>query len=182
MRCPVCQTTELISRELEENLASLKCANCGGNWIQFAQYYAWLQQQGKNLPEKPPETTYEISETEAAKSCPECQQILSRYKVGRGTGFTLDRCGGCGGIWFDRNEWQVLKSRNLHDDVHTIFTAFWQSEVRKEETRKNLDHMYLMKFGAQDYAEIKRIRAWLDERPRRTELLAYLNDRNPLDI
>ncbi len=85
-------------------------------------------------------------------------------------------------MWFDRNEWEVLKSRNLHDDVHTIFTAFWQSGVRKEEMRKNLDYMYLTKFGEEDYAEIKRVRAWLDEHPRRTELLAYLNDRNPLDI
>ena len=76
--------------------------------------------------------------------------------VGQGTGFSLDHCHGCKGIWFDRNEWEVLRRRNLHDDLNSILTAFWQTEALNEERKKRLEQMCVNRFGVDDYAEIKK--------------------------
>jgi Zn-finger nucleic acid-binding protein len=101
--------------------------------------------------------------------------------VGRNVPFTLDNCGECGGVWLDKDEWATLKTRNLHDDLHAIFTEQWQSEARREESRQTLAGMYERRFGAEGYAELQRIRAWIDQHPHKQEILAYLNDSDPLD-
>ena len=107
---------------------------------------------------------------------------MVKYFVGRGLGFALDHCIGCKGIWLDRNEWETLKNHNLHDDVNEMLTAFWQSSARKEERRKKLEQIYVGRFGAEDYAEIKRIRTWLDSHRNKQDLLAYLTDKDPFDF
>jgi len=33
MNCPVCKKTELITTDLDQNLTSLSCPDCGGNCI-----------------------------------------------------------------------------------------------------------------------------------------------------
>jgi len=65
------------------------------------------------------------------------------------------------GIWFDKNEWDVLVARNLHDKVNQFFTQSWQARLRAEEARTKLDRLYLERFGAGDYARIKEVRHWL---------------------
>ncbi len=71
---------------------------------------------------------------------------------------------------------------NLHDDLNAMFTPFWQAEAQKETRRRHLEQIYISRFGADDYAEIKRIRAWLDTRPNKEEFLAYLTDKDPFDV
>lgn len=182
MNCPVCRTTNLHSLSLAENLPALACAQCRGHWLAGARYWSWLEQQGANLPELPPAPDTPASlEDERARLCPECRLIMVKYRVGHETGFMLDQCGGCKGIWFDGNEWEILKSRNLHDDIPSILTAPWQLAARREESQRSLEHIYRHKFGAEDYAEIKRIKRWLDGHEKKQELLAYLSDTNPLD-
>ncbi|MEK7723973.1 MAG: zf-TFIIB domain-containing protein, partial [Acidobacteriota bacterium] len=83
-----------------------------------------------------------IPEFELARLCPECRRILVKYKVGQNIPFLIDRCGQCAGIWLDKGEWEILKRRNLHDDLQKIFTDHWQEEVKKGETRTNLAKMY----------------------------------------
>jgi Zn-finger nucleic acid-binding protein len=107
---------------------------------------------------------------------------MVKYLVGRGFSFTLDHCQGCKGIWLDRNEWEALKARNLHDDVNSMLTAFWQDEAQKEDRKKRMEQIYIGKFGVEDYAEIERIRAWLATRQTKQELLAYLTDKDPFDV
>ncbi|HYE66219.1 MAG TPA: zf-TFIIB domain-containing protein [Pyrinomonadaceae bacterium] len=183
MNCPVCKTSVLSLNSLESNLSSLKCDDCGGNWIRGSEYWKWLEKHGQNLPELHGQgETLPVSETQEPKDCPECRWVMVKYRVGRELGFSLDQCSGCKGIWFDKNEWELLRSRNLHDDVHSILTAFWQTEAAKEERSKRLEQIYVNRFGAEDYAEIKRVRAWLDAHQKKHELLAYLTDENPLSL
>jgi Zn-finger nucleic acid-binding protein len=183
MKCPVCRTADLSPNSLESNLSSMKCPNCGGNWIGGTEYWKWLEQHGQNLPEtKDQGHGLALSEPQGHIDCPECRWRMVKYLVGRGTGFSMDHCHSCKGMWFDKNEWEVLKRRNLHDDLHSILTAFWQAEALKEERKKRLEQMYLSKFGADDYAEIKRIRTWLDTHQKKHELLSYLLDENPFGL
>ena len=182
MNCPVCGSAELIFHSLETNLPSLKCPGCGGNWIRGTQYWKWLEGHGPNLPERPGRGSSTLSESEKYLDCPECRFRMVKRLVGHGTGITLDHCDGCKGIWFDRDEWEALKERNLHDDLHAMLTAFWQAEALKEERRKHLEQLDIGRFGADDYSKIKRIRAWIDGHQKKQELLAYLTDEDPLGI
>jgi Zn-finger nucleic acid-binding protein len=103
---------------------------------------------------------------------------MLRYKVGHGTGIALDQCAACNGMWFDRGEWDLLKGRNLYDEVHLVFTAPWQSAVRKEESRTRLDAIYRQRFGS-DYDEVRRIREWIYGHPERDHIIAFLTDPEP---
>lgn len=184
MNCPSCKIVALQTTQLEENLPALNCSECRGHWVQGAAYWKWLEVHGANLPEREGDGADEINvaETSEVKSCPECRRFMVKYLVGHGMAFSLDQCAACKGVWFDTNEWETLASRNLHDDIHGIMTAPWQAQAVKEKTRRRLEEIYTSKYGPQDYAEIKRVRSWLDAHPRKHELLAYLTDADPLHI
>jgi Zn-finger nucleic acid-binding protein len=114
--------------------------------------------------------------------CLECRHILTRYRVLPGARFYLDHCGNCNGVWFDRDEWQVIVAHNLHDNVNELFTQPWQTRVRQVESQAMLDKLYLDKFGAKDYARIKEIWNWLKPHPHRAMLVAFLQANDPYKI
>ena len=109
------------------------------------------------------------------------RSIVRSADSGRGLDFTVDHCEGCKGIWLDRNEWEALKKRHLHDDLNSIFTSFWQTGAQREIRKKKLEEIYISRFGTEDYAEIKRIRWWLDTKTNKEELIAFLTDRDPFN-
>jgi Zn-finger nucleic acid-binding protein len=179
MNCPHCEDERLFAHTLEEKLVSMACHACGGHWIQSFQYWKWLDAHGKNLPEKPmgEATALEVRDGEHARVCPECSKILIRCKVGRGIEFYLDRCTNCGGIWFDKNEWQVPKSRNLHDDAHFVFSKSWQDRLIQDERVVRQEIWFLEEFGTEKYEELKQFRAWLQIQAHRSAVIAFLGDR-----
>ncbi|WP_196358111.1 zf-TFIIB domain-containing protein [Nodosilinea nodulosa] len=179
MKCPVCKTASLKYVSLESQIESSQCSNCDGHWISASSYWNWLDEHGERLPEKEPDSTpIEISDVQRAKLCPECRRIMLRYKVGHGTTFGLDQCGSCQGFWFDKNEWEALKERNLHDEVHLIFSAPWQSEVRKGQARQFLDSMYTERFEG-DYERLKQLKEWIGSHPEKELILDYLANPEP---
>ena len=115
-----------------------------------------------------------VSDTTEAKLCPECGRLLSRGKVGHGVDFHLDRCATCGGIWFDKNEWEILESRNLHDDVHFIFSSAWQRSVRQEEQRATYEKRMASILGEDDLAKVREFKSWMASHDKRGSILGYL--------
>ena len=165
MNCPVCKTTPLQSMTLEQQLKASSCSDCQGQWIGAVDYWQWLERHGETLPEKEPDSIpLEVADSQKAKLCPECRRIMLRYKVGHGLTFTLDQCSSCNGIWFDANEWDALRQRNLHDEVHLVFSAPWQAQVRREESRQVLAKLYTEWFQ-HDYDKIKTIKEWIEQHP-----------------
>lgn len=180
MKCALCRTDTLESITLVEGLPSYRCSTCGGTWIVSSDYWTWREAHGPDLPERPAASLPELAaEPDKAKLCPTCGHILLKYRVGYDLPFTLDHCGNCNGVWFERQEWESLYQRNLHDDVHHFFTATWQRQVRQEEHRRRMAEIYTARFGSEDYAELRRIRAWLDGHAQRSSLLAYLSEDDP---
>jgi len=183
LNCPVCQTTELVSTELEQSLSSYNCSTCAGRRIRGREYWKWLESHGDTPAERVQEDeSLTLAEPGKPVDCPECRFRMVKYLAGRGLPFTVDHCHGCKGIWLDRNEWEALKKRNLHDDLNTMFTSFWQKGAQRELRKKNMEQIYLERFGTKDYEEIKRIRLWLEPKMNREELLAYLTDRDPYGV
>ncbi|MEZ5307691.1 MAG: zf-TFIIB domain-containing protein [Pyrinomonadaceae bacterium] len=183
MKCPVCLKTELEARELEPDLFAAVCSDCNGKWISFASYEKWLEGLDGPLPNIDAEpASLTIPEFELARLCPECRRILVKYHVGKEVAFQIDRCGSCAGVWLDDNEWETLRSRNLHDDLNRVFTDHWQAEVARDETRKSLEQIYLKKFGDADYERIREFKDWVDAHEKKNEIISYVRDANPLQF
>ena len=183
MTCPVCKYEKLESKRIEEELWAEVCPKCEGNWIPFRNYEAWYQTLDKISPAKSAEQNeITIPQFQLARLCPKCKRILVKYDVGNNAGFKIDRCSDCAGVWLDKDEWENLKNLNLHDEMQKIFTDHWQKDVDKEERRQNLEKIYKEKFGAESYLKIKEFKTWLDENDKAAEILAYLDDENPLQI
>lgn len=176
MYCPICKHTAMHRNQLEADLTAYECSQCSGRWIASYQYWQWQEKSGKSLlaSSASDNTSLAVQDNPKAKLCPECGHFLRRFPVGHGVEFLLDHCGNCGGIWFDKNEWEVLKSCGLHDDVHKIFSEIWQNQVRQEQQTRAVEEMYKTRFGPADYAKITDIKQWLQTHPLRSELLAFL--------
>ena len=181
MKCPSCNRHAVLQlTRLDSDLRASRCGRCEGHWITADEYWRWLEVHG-NLPEKgPDDIPLEAEDTQHAKLCPRCHRIMLRYKVGHGMDFRLDQCGRCKSVWFDANEWEALKQRNLHDDIHLIFSAPWQSDVRRSEARDVFQSIYAGYFEA-DYDKIRAFKAWVDGHDERTKMIAYLNH-EPSDL
>jgi Zn-finger nucleic acid-binding protein len=178
-KCPLCMVDRFKVVKLEEGPLAYSCSGCEGTWIRAVDYVEWLAGAGPTRPVTPATDEPQPTETRQAKLCPQDGHLLLAYKVGHDVRFTLDRCGKCHGVWFDPQEWEALKRRNLHDEVNAVFTEPWQRQVRREEQRRVMASLYQERFGAEDYAEIQRVRQWLAEHPHRSALLAYLMDTDP---
>jgi Zn-finger nucleic acid-binding protein len=176
MNCPVCHSVELSAEVVEDGLVMQTCPQCRGRFLTSSVYFDWLEVHGENLPEIPAVAVQvpASGETNHAKRCPDCGAILVPYKAGRDTGFSLDRCFHCGGVWFDENEWEILRARNLHDDVHLIFTRPWQDDVQQQEAARLREVRLRATFGSGDYDELMRIKEWLDNHPKSRELYSFL--------
>ena len=181
MHCPVCQNSSPLAPEaLEPHLTAWHCAGCGGHWIRLADYWRWRAQakvESRGTPEAldsgapAPDSD---TDTFGIKRCPDCQYVLGRFIVGRNVPFALDRCRNCSGAWLDRDEWATLKRRGLHDDLHLIFSDEWQKGARLEEQRRVAEARLRRRFGSGDYARVREVKGWLDDHPKRSELLAFI--------
>lgn len=179
MKCPVCKDKSLTTTSLEQGLPAHACAECHGSWIEALPYADWATSQassteggGTNIDED--QASLVSGEGRGIKFCPHCSHVLIKYKVGSDAGFSIDRCGHCAGVWLDKNEWQILKSQRLHEKVRYVFSDEWQSDVRAAEHAKAMDEILLERLGSADYAEFKRVKAWLDSHAKSEELYALL--------
>ena len=165
--------------ELEANLTVASCGSCGGHWLSHKNYSAWLKQHGDTIPEKPfSEVEFDVNDVQEAKLCPDCGRILLKYKVGHGLDFFVDHCAGCGGVWLDTNEWNALRDKNLHDEIHRIFSTSWQNGIRGDRMAEKLDQVYEQRFGSESYEKIKEMREWLQNHPQKQAIFAFLTDEN----
>ncbi len=165
---------------LADGLTAHACPKSGGHWISHEDYMDWLNQHGETLPEKTDcEVDLTFNANQPARICPECGRILIKYKVGHGLDFAVDHCPGCGGVWLDQNEWEALQRKNLHDEIHKIFSTHWQSGIRQTELREKFGKVYTKRFGAEAYEKLRDFHAWLHKRENAAEMLAYLEAEDP---
>jgi len=174
MNCPV-DHARMHRVELEAGLPAFTCDSCAGHWFRFGDYLTWRERQPGNVPEVPPEAGGELAVASdgRVRRCPDCDHLLARHRVGHGVPFALDRCGGCHGVWFDRAEWETLRARGLHDDVHQMFGPGWQFAARAEDRRQRVEAQFQRQLGT-DYDRTREFAAWVAAHPRRSEILAYV--------
>ena len=178
MQCPICKTNTMNNADLLPNLTGAICDTCKGTWISRSNYDAWQARQPGDLPETTVEIEFTITDTHKAKLCPQCRHLLLPYRVGHGLPFSIDYCGTCGGVWFDPKEWEAIKAKNLHDNLHEIVSAHWQTEVRKDEVNKSIEQTYRRLLGPA-YDQANQTRDWLRKQTNKALILAYLAEAKP---
>ncbi len=184
MICPACRKDSLIEKEIEKGLNAMSCPECRGKWIKFADYETWSKTHEDDLHitmTGTGETEVNFKTIELARLCPNCRRILLKFKVAENVSFTIDRCGVCSGIWLDGLEWEILKRRNLQDDLAAIFTDQWQTKVRHAESRQMIDKIYAGKFG-EEYQRLKDFKVWIDKHEKKQEIIGFLRDPTPFDV
>lgn len=180
MNCPLCHETWMQKVELEDNLTGLWCKKCAGHWIPGENYEKWLKSHGPTLPETEPSGNEpEILDSKDAKLCPECGRILIKFKIGHNVDFALEHCGFCKGLWFDKNEWELLKVRNLHDEINEFVTSTYQKKMREESSRNKIEQIYRDRFGEKNYNELIRLKNWIDTHPLKSAIMAFIADKDP---
>ena len=183
MLCPVCKTKTLALIDLAEGLRAMECSRCCGDWVETNAYLAWRKGLAGDRSPAQEDATIDASwDVDELKLCPHSGHIMGRYRILADVEFYLDRCGHCGGIWFDKREWAALVEGNLHDHVPEFLSPSWQKAIRSEEARIHMDRFYQDKFGAEDYEHGKRVREWLTAHPRRDMLLAFLQAEDPYEV
>jgi Zn-finger nucleic acid-binding protein len=180
MKCPACNTIALVAFELQSNVTACRCTGCGGLWLGSQEFSNWIEaiQTGKAAESTNSPNPTPTDETKTAKICPGCGHVMTRYKIGHPHSFSLDRCGNCGGTWFDGSEWEILRGGPLWDQIHLIFSPAWQNRIRREGQAEHLRAQFAAKLGPDDFAESKRVKAWLEDHPHREAILAYLISEN----
>ncbi len=183
MRAPVAELKSPISGKrmeevtLESGLRAYHCQRSGGYYITSADYMQWLQQQPARLPHLPKEgePTAANPDPSPALICPETGTLMTRAKVGHGFGFSIDRSI-TGGVWLEKGEWEALKERNFHDEIHLIFTAPWQKHIRDERARKAYENTLETALGNLLLDRLTAVRDELAEHPHRNLAIAYLTE------
>lgn len=175
MKSPVGSHKHLVSVPLEEGLIAYRCPESGGHYLPASSYMRWLAAQPARLPQQPPgeENALEEEPPSGARFCPESGTIMTRYKVGHGFRFTIDRSL-TGGVWLDAGEWEALRSRNFHDEIHFIFTEPWQRKVRRDEIAGSERSRFEERIGRDLLDRLDGLRQELENHPHREEVLAYL--------
>ena len=180
MKCPVCKTKNSVPLVLEEGLRVSTCENCEGIWISYKNYSTWLVgHEPTEAHSAYADIECEWEDVKKAKLCSECGKIMLKYKVGQGLNFYIDHCSGCGGIWLDGKEWEGLKSRNLHDEIHKIFSTSWQEKVRREHTHMRMMNVYKERFGEGDFEKAVEVREWIQQHSQKQAIIAFLSDEDP---
>ncbi|MEO0867883.1 MAG: zf-TFIIB domain-containing protein [Cyanobacteria bacterium J06642_11] len=186
MHCPSCQTVPLKRLRLDDSLTVHTCESCEGQWISSYDYWHWLEWETNDAHIQPCHSVdlsdrLELVDNTRATFCPECNHLMRRAKVGHGLEFYLDRCSHCGGSWFDKGEWELLKACNIHNKVHLVFSEAWQSQIRQAEFNRVLEETYRSALGNDDYAQALLIRDWLEQHPHRDYILSLLNQVPPAE-
>src|SRR5690242_9501010 len=95
-KCPSCRQATLAPAEIDPLLPSLRCTQCGGQWIAGEQYHRWLTHPDRKPADANTQTTADQTapphDSTRAMLCPQCGRMLGRYRVGHGVNFYIEHC------------------------------------------------------------------------------------------
>lgn len=161
--------------ELEPGLIVYKCPVSGGYWISESSYWQWISSRPERLERLPETAGHDVREEpgQTIRICPETGKLMTRYRVGEGFSFRIDRSPN-GGIWLDRGEWEALKSRNFHDALLFVFTNQWQKQIIREEQTEALRKQFKQRLGDDGYERAVEFKRWLQQQVEPQMILCFL--------
>ena len=183
MTCPLCDAEFERAALLDADgdtpeLRGFRCPQGHGVFLPSDLYFAWRDRYEPS-PEAdamvPPSD--EVGDVKRAKLCPQDGRIMRRYRVSPEGGFWLDRCGACGGVWFDGDEWKATAAAGLLDRLPTLFSDAWQRQIEQSSSTRYWDDRLRDRIGADDLARVDDFREWAWGHPERSLIMARLGER-----
>lgn len=108
------------------------------------------------------------------KTCPDYGKPIVAPKVGFGLEFRVERCDHCFGIWLDQGDWEQLTEKQLEMKIHSIFSQFWQSQVRAQnEEQLRLESLEKL-LGPDRVRVVADFKAWLNLQDEKDVIKGYL--------
>ncbi|MCG8457254.1 MAG: zf-TFIIB domain-containing protein [Holophagales bacterium] len=184
MRCPKCRDLDLLRADWSASegrwtLGPRQCPGCGGHWIEGKL----LATGAERVPEPAAGLDGEAAAEVAAEAdkraglCPHGHGLLQRAPVLLDD-FYLDRCAACGGLWLDAGEWQRLASLHLLESLPELFTESWQRRQRARLAAAADRDRLEKELGEPLYLRLDELGELLKQHPRRSEALAFLEERS----
>ena len=174
-QCPQCDHSTLVHSLLTDNLAGYSCGQCLGTLVSLAAYRAWRESAGSDrLPAMPaavPDTG--AADSVAAKKCPKCRSLMSKYRVTAEQSNRLDYCPHCEEIWLDEGEWELVEGLVASGEFTKVFTQAWQYAVRTGLTTA-MEEQRLRELLGADYDRVAQFAEWLQSQEAKPEILARL--------
>lgn len=171
MICPACASTQFQPTQVEGGLPAERCQECSGVLVDLERYRAWRQTMPA-LVQAAASAEPSVADG-AVRLCPKTGRIMARLKVDSQHPLRLDYSAAAQAIWLDAGEWDMLMSLDVHGQLDAIASDRWQASVQQAASRERMEQAMQARFG-DDFAELARMRAWLDGRPNRSEMLAFL--------
>lgn len=183
MTCPLCrapldQATLLDADGDAPDLRGFQCPEGHGTFLPSDLYFAWLDRHEPMAETaRPMPSSDAVGDVKRAKLCPQDGRIMRRARVSMDGGFWLDRCGTCGGVWFDGDEWAASVEAGLLDKLPSYFSDAWQRQLEEARSTSDWETRLKERVGAEDLERIEAFRAWVWTHPEREVLFARLNAR-----
>ncbi|MEO8904037.1 MAG: zf-TFIIB domain-containing protein [Polyangiaceae bacterium] len=155
--------------------AALRCPGCAGFWVapEVVASAASVEVLGKL--DAPP--TRAASEDKRTGQCPDGHGLLRRARVAWHEPYFLERCGRCGGVWFDAGEWQRAAADDLLTNLSEVWSPAWRKQLSDQQSHAALEVDLRAKLGSELFALLHALAARLEAHPQRTVALAYLSER-----
>lgn len=178
MDCPICSTPLERATLLESEgglpaLRGFRCPQDGGIFLPSDLYFGWREGQegiGTGAPPQPSD----VIDVHKPKLCPQDGRIMLRYHLKPAADFWIDRCGACGGVWFDPKEWEATVAAGLHEHLPLLVSDAWQREREAAESRRFHEARLREALGAVDYQRVEAFRKWADGHEQRHLIWAQL--------
>jgi len=180
MRSPRNAHAVLVAREIAKGLTAHICPDSGGCWIDGKAYWDWWQQQPE-FPRPAPATdgppVAVETDTGSALISPRSGRLMRKYRVGRGLDFHIDFDASTGGFWLDRGEYEALRARGMHDELHLICSSEYQSQLRAMETAHAREAIARRTLGDELYVELHSLVNRVSATNMSGPVLAFLTER-----
>ncbi len=169
MNCPKCRTETLHPTAAPIGVSTVhRCTACEGLWFALDEWDAMA-------PEAGAEESRDFEGDARPGLCPGGHGMLIRASVDS-AGFYLDRCGKCGGTWFDKGEWEKLSADGLLGLLEDLWTPSAQRTQRQaailQAEREDLEKQ----LGADLLAQVDALIEALQGHPQSALAIAHLRN------
>jgi Zn-finger nucleic acid-binding protein len=174
MKCPRCNTPDLLPTMIEEALPAMGCDNCHGSLVSLLHFRYWAE---THKPTSQPSGTAAIpdaTDTTTAIRCPKCERIMMKYKLTGNVSNRIDVCSSCDESWLDGGEWELLEALQLSTDIPAILTDSWQRRIRREITQDTRRGVMIRMIGEDGVRRVEEFKGWLDRTDHRSDIMTYL--------
>ena len=175
--CPKCRGRALSPTWLAEGLSAKGCQACGGTLVDLLAYRAWAHQKGVDTVSAGSASGVAIDDTKQAIPCPNCDAVMTKFRLAASADNKVDFCSNCDEVWLDGGEWQQLEDLGLRQNLGSVFTEPWQRHVRAGIADQAHESLLRERFGG-DFGRIAEFRAWVVQHPEYERIMAWLRDRH----